>query len=116
MFLSTALREKLKRDFLEGDTDEQEGARFRYEPPPPDKRKLINFHESIKVNAKDPTPFNRLNSQQLKALEKKEWENTFTIKNLHARWKGSTNLDFDNNFKKFTDDVVPPSVKETKKS
>ena len=55
-----------------------------------------------------------LNSQQLKALEKKEWENTFTLRNLHARWKGSTNLDFDNNFKKFTDDVVPQSVKETK--
>ena len=115
MFLSTALREKLKRDFLEGDTDDQEGARFRYEPPPPDKRKLINFHESIKLNAKDPTPFNRLNSQQLKALEKKEWENTFTIKNLHARWKGTTNLDFDNNFKKFTDDVVSPSVISSKK-
>ena len=115
MFLSTALREKLKRDFLEGDTDEQEGARFRYEPRSPDKRMLINFHESIKSSSKDPTPFNRLNSQQLKALEKKEWENTFTLRNLHARWKGSTNLDFDNNFKKFTDDVVPPSVKETKK-
>ena len=115
MFLSTALREKLKRDFLEGDTDEQEGARFRYEPPPPDKRRLINFHESIKQNAKDPTPFNRLNYQQLKALEKKEWENTFTIKNLHARWKGSTNLDFDNNFKKFTDDVISPSVASSKR-
>ena len=115
MFLSTALREKLKRDFLEGDTDEQEGARFRYQPPPQDKRKLINFHESIKLNAKDPTPFNRLNSQQLKALEKKEWENTFTIKNLHARWKGSTNLDFDNNFKKFTDDVVSPTVLSSRK-
>jgi hypothetical protein len=115
MFLSTALREKLKRDYLEGDTDEQEGgARFRYEPHSPDKRLLINFRESIKANAKDPTPFNRLNSQQLKALEKKEWENTFTLRNLHARWKGSTNLDFDNNFKKFTDDVVPQSVKETK--
>ena len=115
MFLSTALREKLKRDYLEGDTDEQEGgARFRYEPRSPDKRLLINFRESIKANAKDPTPFNRLNSQQLKALEKKEWENTFTLRNLHARWKGSTNLDFDNNFKKFTDDVVPQSVKETK--
>ena len=115
MFLSTALREKLKRDYLEGDTDEQEGgARFRYEPRSPDKRMLINFHDSIKASAKDPTPFNRLNSQQLKSLEKKEWENTFTLRNLHARWKGTTNLDFDNNFKKFTDDVVPQSVKETK--
>ena len=115
MFLSTAFREKLKRDFLEGDTDEKEGARFRYQPPPQDKRKLINFHESIKLNAKDPTPFNRLNSQQLKSLEKKEWENTFTIKNLHARWKGTTNLNFDNNFKKFTDDIVSPSVISSKK-
>ena len=115
MFLSTAFRDKLKTDFLEGDTDEQEGARFRYQPPPQDKRKLINFHESIKLNAKDPTPFNRLNSQQLKSLEKKEWENTFTIKNLHARWKGTTNLNFDNNFKKFTDDIVSPSVISSKK-
>ena len=115
MFLSTALKEKLKRDFLEGDTEEQEGARFRYKPPPPDKRMLINFHDSIKLNAKDPSPFNRLNSQQLKALEKKEWENTFTIKNLHARWKGTTNLDFENNFKKFTDDIVSPSVLASKR-
>ena len=115
MFLSTVLREKLKREFLEGDSDEKEGARFRYQPHPKDKRMLINFHESIKSNAKDPTPFNRLNSQQLKALEKKEWENTFTIKNLHARWEGSTNLDFDNNFKKFTDDIMSPSVLSSKK-
>ena len=114
MFLSTALKEKLKRDFLEGDTEDQEGARFRYRPRPPDKRMLINFHESIKSNAKDPTPFNKLNSQQLKALDKKEWENTFTIKNLHARWKGSTNLDFENNFKKFTNDIVPPHVLASK--
>ena len=114
MFLSTALKEKIKRDFLEGEEDEEEGSKFRYQPPPQDKRKLINFHESIKLNAKDPTPFNRLNSQQLKSLDKKEWENTFTIKKLHARWKGTTNLDFDNNFKKFTDDIIPPSVISSK--
>ena len=115
MFLSTALKEKLKRDFLEGDTDDQGGAKFRYEPPSPDKRMLINFHESIKTTAKDPTPFIRLNSQQLKALEKEEWESTFTLKNLRARWKGTTNLDFDKNFKKFKDDVIPKSVMESKR-
>ena len=115
MFLSTVFREKLKRDFLEGDTDDQGGAKFRYKARPEDKRKLINFHESIKSNAKDPTPFNRLNSQQLKALGTKEWENTFNLKNLHARWEGTTNLDFDNNFKKFTDDIIPPSVISAKK-
>lgn len=110
MFLSTVFREKLKRDFLEGDTDDQGGAKFRYQAKPEDKRQLINFHESIKSNAKDPTPFNRLNSQQLKALGNKEWINTFNLKNLHARWEGTTNLDFDNNFKKFTDDIVPSNV------
>ena len=115
MFLSTVFREKLKRDFLEGDTDDQGGAKFRYQPRPEDKRKLINFHESIKSNAKDPTPFNRLTSQQLKALGTKEWLNTFNLKNLHARWEGTTNLDFDNNFKKFTDDIIPSSVTEAKK-
>ena len=115
MFLSTVFREKLKRDFLEGDTDDQGGAKFRYQAKPEDKRKLINFHESIKLNAKDPTPFNRLNSQQLKALGNKEWLNTFNLKNLHARWEGTTNLDFDNNFKKFTDDIVPSSVIASKK-
>ena len=67
MFLSTALKEKLKRDFLEGGTDEQEGAKFRYEPHSPDKRMLINFHETIKTTAKDPTPFIKYNSQQLKS-------------------------------------------------
>ena len=110
MFLSTVFREKLKRDFLEGDTDDQGGAKFRYQAKPEDKRQLINFHESIKSNAKDPTPFNRLNSQQLKALGNKEWINTFNLKNLYARWEGTTNLDFDNNFKKFTDDIVPSNV------
>ena len=115
MFLSTVFREKLKRDFLEGDTDDQGGAKFRYQGRPDDKRQLINFHESLKSNAKDPSPFNRLNSQQLKALGNKEWENLFTLKNLRARWEGTTNLDFDNNFKKFTDDVIPPSVKNSKK-
>ena len=115
MFLSTVFREKLKRDFLEADTDDQGGAKFRYQPRPEDKRKLINFHESIKQNAKDPTPFNRLNSQQIKALGDKEWLNTFNLKNLHARWEGKTNLDFDNNFKKFTDDIVPATVIASKK-
>ena len=115
MFLSTVFREKLKRDFLEADTDDQGGAKFRYQPRPEDKRKLINFHESIKQNAKDPTPFNRLNSQQIKALGDKEWLNTFNLKNLHARWEGKTNLDFDNNFKKFTDDIVPATIIAAKK-
>ena len=115
MFLSTVFREKLKRDFLEGDTDDQGGAKFRYKSRPEDKRRLINFHESIKSVAKDPTPFIRLNSQQLKALGDKEWENTFNLKNLHARWEGTTNLNFDNNFKKFTDDVIPNSVINSKK-
>ena len=102
MFLSTVFREKLKRDFLEGDTDDQGGAKYRYQANPEDKRRLINFHENIKLSAKDPSPFIRFNSQQLKALGSKEWENTFNLKNLHARWEGKTNLDFDNNFKKFT--------------
>ena len=110
MFLSTVFREKLKKDFLEGDTDDQGGAKFRYQAKPEDKRQLINFHESIKSQAKDPSPFNRLTSQQLKALGNKEWINTFNLKNLHARWEGTTNLDFDNNFKKFTDDIMPSSV------
>ena len=115
MFLSTVFREKLKRDFLEGDTDDKGGAKFRYQANPEDKRRLINFHESIKANAKDPTPYIRLNSQQLKALGNKEWENMFNLKNLHARWEGTTNLDFDKNFKKFTDDVMPQKVISSKK-
>ena len=115
MFLSTVFREKLKRDFLEGDIGDQGGAKFRYHPSPEDKRRLINFHENIKLSAKDPSPFIRFNSQQLKALGSKEWENTFNLKNLHARWEGKTNLDFDNNFKKFTDDIIPSKVIAAKK-
>ena len=34
---------------------------------------------------------------------------------MHARWQGTTNLDCDNNFKKFTDDVIPNSVINSKK-
>jgi len=115
MFLSTVFREKLKRDFLEGDIEDQGGAKYRYQPNPEDKRRLIFFHENIKLNAKDPSPFIRFNSQQLKALGNKEWENTFNLKNLHARWEGKTNLDFDNNFKKFTDDIIPSKVIASKK-
>lgn len=115
MFLSTALKEKLKRDFLDANLENQDGVKFSYKPKSPDKRMLINFHETLKSEAKDPTPFIRLNSQQLKALDKKEWESTFTLKNLHSRWKGTTSLNFDSNFKKFTNDIMTPSVKAAKK-
>ena len=115
MFLSTALKEKLKRDFLDANLENQDGVKFSYKPKSPDKRMLINFHETLKSEAKDPTPFIRLNSQQLKALDKKEWEGTFTFKNLHSRWKGTTSLNFDSNFKKFTNDIMTPSVKAAKK-
>ena len=49
MFLANSLKEKLKRDYIEGET-ESDGPLFRYDPPPKNPKVLLNFGENMKLN------------------------------------------------------------------
>lgn len=108
MFLANSLKEKIKRNYLEGDTDTMGNAKYRYEPPAKDPRVLSSFKETMKGNLNDEGASWNYSSQQLKALDKKEWENTFTLNKLRSKWTGQMNLDFENNFKKFSNDAIYP--------
>ena len=114
MFLANSFKEKLKRSYLEGEIDaDTQNELHQYVPNKKDPRVLFSFKDTYK---EDPllSSSSNLNSQQLKALEKKEWENTFTLKKLHQKWKGKTELDFEPNFKKFTDEASFPQAKPAK--
>ena len=114
MFLANSFKEKLKRSYLEGEIDsESPNDAHQYIPNKKDPRVLFSFKDNYK---EDPllSFSSNLNSQQLKALDKKEWEKTFTIKNLQQKWKGKTELDFEPNFKKFTDEAAFPQSKPAK--
>ena len=114
MFLANSFKEKLKRSYLEGEMDPESAEEaHQYKPNKKDPRVLFSFKDTYKS---DPllSSSSNLNSQQLKALDKKEWENTFTIKKLHEKWKGKTELDFEPNFKKFTDEAAFPQAKPAK--
>ena len=114
MFLANSFKEKLKRSYLEGEMDaESTEEAHQYKPNKKDPRVLFSFKDTYKS---DPllSSSSNLNSQQLKALDKKEWENTFTLKKLHQKWKGKTELDFEPNFKKFTDEAAFPQAKPAK--
>ena len=114
MFLANSFKEKLKKSYLEGEIDsESPNEAHQYIPNKKDPRVLFSFKDSYK---EDPllSISSNLNSQQLKALDKKEWEKTFTIKNLQQKWKGKTELNFEPNFKKFTDEAAFPQSKPAK--
>lgn len=114
MFLANSFKEKLKRSYLEGEMDQESTEEaHQYKPNKKDPRVLFTFKDTYKS---DPllSSSSNLNSQQLKALDKKEWENTFTLKKLHQKWKGKTELDFEPNFKKFTDEASFPQAKPAK--
>ena len=114
MFLANSFKEKLKRSYLEGEADAESGEEgFKYVPNKKDPRVLFSFKEAYKS---DPllSVSSNLNSQQLRALDKKEWENTFTLKKLHQKWTVKTELNFENNFKKFTDEAQFPQSKPAK--
>ena len=114
MFLANSFKEKLKRSYLEGEADPESGEEgFKYVPNKKDPRVLFSFKEAYKS---DPllSVSSNLNSQQLRALDKKEWENTFTLKKLHQKWTVKTELNFENNFKKFTDEAQFPQSKPAK--
>ena len=114
MFLANSFKEKLKRSYLEGEADlEPSNDIHQYIPNKKDPRVLFSFKDKYR---EDPILSNstNLNTQQLKALDKKEWESTFTLKKLHQKWKGKTELDFESNFKKFTDEATYPRAKPAK--
>ena len=114
MFLLYSLKEKLKRDYIEGDTD-SEGPLFRYEPPPKNPKILLSFKETNKSNQAIESPLLwNIPSHQLQSFDKKEWEKTFTLNRLHERWKEKGLIDFDYKFKKFPDNSAFKGVAEKK--
>ena len=114
MFLANSLKEKLKRDYIEGDTD-SEGPLFRYEPPPKNPKILLSFKETNKSNQAIESPLLwNIPSHQLQKKNKKEWEKTFTLNRLHERWKEKGLIDFDYKFKKFPDNSAFKGVAEKK--
>ena len=116
MFLANSFKEKLRRSYLEGeaDSDSADENHHQYVPNKKDPRLLISFKDSYKNDSLLPTSSNLNTQQQLKALDKKEWENIFTLKNLHKKWKEKTKLDFEANFRKFKDDAAFPQAKPAK--
>ena len=114
MFLANSLKEKLKRDYIEGET-ESDGPLFRYEPPPKNPKVLLNFNENAKSDKS--TEFSssfRISPHQLQSFDKKEWERAFSLERLHDRWKKRVIIDFDYKYKKFPDGCSFKGVKEKK--
>ena len=114
MFLANSFKEKLKKSYLEGEAvDISTTEAHKYIPQKTDNRVLFSFRESYKSNPSLSTISN-LNSQQLKALDKTEWEKSFTLKKLRLKWGCKTNLDFEPSFKKFPDEAVFQKSKVSK--
>ena len=114
MFLANSLKEKLKRDFMEGDDDDG-SPHFRYDPPPKDPKILLSIKETMKSSPDIQSQYLwNIPSQQLHSFDKKEWEKTFTLSKLHLRWKQKGIIDFENKYKKFPDNCSYPGVAESK--
>ena len=116
MFLANSLKEKLKRNFLENETDNMEQTKFPYKSPPKDPRVLLSFRQGGDEleNQENLIPQTFFSTQKLQALDRKEWEKTFTVDKLHSEWKTRVNLDFENNYKKISDEFILPSVIQSK--
>ena len=114
MFLANSLKEKLKRDYIEGES-ETDGPLFRYNPPPKNPKVLLSFKDITKSNqgVDSPTRWN-IPSHQLQSFDKKEWEKTFTLNRLRERWKEKGIIDFDYKYKKFPDNCAFEGVAEKK--
>ena len=117
MFLANSLKEKLKRNFLESETESMDQTKHPYKAPPKDARVLLSFRQGGdgEENQENLIPQKFFSTQKLQALDRKEWENTFNLDKLHSEWKTRVNLDFENNYKKFSDDFVLPNVVQSKK-
>ena len=117
MFLANSLKEKLKRNFLENETESIDQTKHPYKAPPKDPRVLLSFRQGGEgeENQENLIPQTFFSTQKLQSLDRKEWENTFNVDKLHSEWKTRVNLDFENNYKKFSDDFVLPNVVQSKK-
>ena len=116
MFLANSLKEKLRRNYFENDsTEAMDQIKYPYKPGKKDPRVLLTFRQKGDgENQEHLIPQNFFSTQKLQSLDRKEWESTFTLDKLHSEWKTRVNLDFENNFKKFSDDFVLPEVKKAK--
>ena len=116
MFLANSLKEKLRRNFVESDTNDAiEQTKYPYQTKKKDPRVLLSFRQKGDGENQDYLiPQNFFSTQKLQSLDRKEWESTFTLDKLHSEWKTRVNLDFENNYKKFADDFVLPGVKKAK--
>ena len=116
MFLANSLKEKLKRNFLENETENMDQTKHPYKSPPKDPRVLLSFRQGGEgeENQENLIPQTFFSTQKLQSLDRKEWENTFSLDKLHSEWKTRVNLDFENNYKKFSDDFVLPNVIQSK--
>ena len=116
MFLANSLKEKLRRNFVESDSNDAiEQTKFPYQTKKKDPRVLLSFRQKGDGENQDNLiPQNFFSTQKLQSLDRKEWESTFTLDKLHSEWKTRVNLDFENNYKKFADDFVLPGVKKAK--
>ena len=114
MFLANSLKEKLKRDFIEGENDSG-GPLFRYKPPEKDPKILLSIKESMKSSPDIQSRYLwNLPSHQLHSFDKKEWEKTFSLSKLHLKWKEKGIIDYDYKYKKFPDNCSFPGVPESK--
>ena len=112
MFLANSLKEKLKRTNLENDFDTANKAPFAFSEKKQDLRVLLTFKG--KERGLPPLPNEEFTTQKLKGLDEKEWENKFTLSRLRNEWKTKVEIDFENKFKKFPEEIVDKEVKYAK--
>ena len=116
MFLANSLKEKLKKNYFENDSmDVIEQTKYPYVSKGKNPRQLLSFRQKGDgENQENLIPQNFFSTQKLQSLDRKEWESTFTIDKLRSEWKTRVTLDFENNFKKFSDDFALPDVHKAK--
>ncbi len=112
MFLENSLKEKLKSNYLTNEPDISEHIKFEYKIPKKDPRVLLSFGDNtLNLN----NEYELTSGLKLRALDKKEWESLFSLKKLKNEYKRKTEIDFDYNYKKFSDDAILPNIIESKK-
>ena len=112
MFLANSLKERLKKNFLENDTESFGKQSPHYQPPPRSLKVLLNFKG--REYGLPPYPNEEFTSQQLQALDKREWEHRFSPSKLKQEWETRVPLDFASHHKKFPDSIVPSNTRESK--
>ena len=112
MFLANSLKERLKKNFLENDNESFGKQTTHYQPSPRSLKVLLNFKG--REYGLPPYPSEEMTSQQLQALDKREWELRFSPSKLKQEWETRVPLDFASHHKKFPDSIVPAHTRESK--